>query len=196
MGQSSNTIISWHVQTMIMNGFGLVLLIWPMWVWVILGQICGQGVTKISWCDDLPNFSDKNLPQATSIEPINSILIHAIISWYVQTMIMNGYGLVIWPMWVMLGQICGQYVTKISWCDLPNFSAKILPGHIHRANQFHAHPCHHLLICSDNDNEWFWVCHLANVSHAGSDLWSGCEKNQLMWFAQLFSQNPPTRRHP
>jgi hypothetical protein len=180
---------------MIMNGFGLV--IWPMWV--MLGRICGQDVTKISWCD-LPNFLDKNLPQATSIEPINSILInHAIISWYVQTMIMNGFGLVIWPMWVILGQICGQYVTKISWyviCDLPNFSAKILSDDIHiLANQFHSHPCHHLLLCSDNDNEWLWVCHLAYVSHAGSDLWSGCDKKQLMWFAQLFSQNP-TRPHP
>jgi hypothetical protein len=46
------------------------------------------------------------------------------------------------------------------------------------------------LICPDNDNEWFWVGHLAHVSHAGSDLWSGRDKNQLMWFAQLFRQKP------
>jgi hypothetical protein len=100
-----------------------------------------------------------------------------------------------WPMWVILGQICGRGVTKISWCDLPNFSAKILPDNIHRANQLHFHPYHHLLTCQDNDDEWFWVCHLAHVSHAGSDLLSGCDKNQLMWFAQLFSQNP-IRQHP
>jgi hypothetical protein len=133
-----------------------------------------------------PTFQPKSY-QTTSMEQINSILIHAINTWFVQTMIFNGLMLVIWPMWVILGQICGKDVTKISWCDLPNFSATILPMDIHRANQFHSHPCHHHLICSDNDNEWFWVGHLAHhVSHAGSDLWSGCNKNQLMWFAQLF----------
>jgi hypothetical protein len=63
------------------------------------------------------------------------------------------------------------------------------------ANQLHSHPCHHHLICSDNDIQWVGVAHLADVSHAGSDLWSGRDKNQLMWFAQLFSHNP-TRWHP
>jgi hypothetical protein len=35
------------------------------------------------------------------------MLIHANISWHVQMMITNGFGVVIWPMWVGLGQICG-----------------------------------------------------------------------------------------
>jgi hypothetical protein len=99
-------------------------------------------------------------------------------------------------LWVMLGQICDQGVTKIIWCDLPNFLAKIPSDDIHRANhQLHAHPCYHLLICLDNNNEWFGVGHLAHVSHAGSDLLSGRDKNQLMWFDHFFSQNP-IRRHP
>jgi hypothetical protein len=75
----------------------------------------------------------------------------------------------------MLGQICGRGLTKIS-CDLPNFRANILPDDIHRANQFHAHQYHHVLTCPDGDNQWFWGGHLAHVSHAGSDLWSECDK--------------------
>jgi hypothetical protein len=112
---------------------------------------------------------------------------------FVQMVIINGFGVVIWSMWVMLGQICGQGVTKIS-CDLPNFRAKILTYNIHRTNQFHAHQYHHLLTCLDGDNQWFWGGHLVHVSRAGSDLWSGRDKNQL-WFAQHLSQNP-TRWHP
>jgi hypothetical protein len=34
--------------------------------------------------------------------------------------IINGFGVVIWPMWVMMSQICGWGVTQISR-DLPNF---------------------------------------------------------------------------
>jgi hypothetical protein len=77
----------------------------------------------------------------------------------------------------MLGQICGHGVTKKNSSDLPNFPAKILPDDTHRANQFHAHQYHHLLTCSDGDNQcWFWGGHLVDVSHAGSDLWSGRDK--------------------
>jgi hypothetical protein len=79
----------------------------------------------------------------------------------------------------MLGWICGQDLTKISF-DLPNFQEKILPDDIHRANQFHAyHQYHHLLTCPYGDNQWFWDGHLAHVSHAWLDLWSGLDKNQL-----------------
>jgi hypothetical protein len=67
--------------------------------------------------------------------------------------------------------------------------AKILSDDIHRANPFHAHPCHHLLTCLDGDNQWFWVGHLAHVDHAESDLSLGCELNQLL-FAQFGSKNP------
>jgi hypothetical protein len=59
-------------------------------------------------------------------------------------------------------------------CDLPNFQANILPDDIHRAKQFHAYPCHSLLTCSDDDNQWFWCDHLIHVSHAGSDF-IGCD---------------------
>jgi hypothetical protein len=78
----------------------------------------------------------------------------------------------------MLGQICGQGLTKIS-SDLSNFRAKIPPDNILRANQLHAHPGHHLLTCPDDDNQWFWGGHLAHVSHAGSDLFLRFDKNQL-----------------
>ena len=139
--------------------------------------------------------SEPKFYNMTSTEPINSMLISFFIFWHVQMVIINGFGVVIWSMWVMLGQICGQGVTKIS-CDLPNFWSKILPDDIHWSNQFHAHQYHHLLTCQDGDNQWFWGCHLAHVSHAGSDLWSGCDKNQLkLKFAQLARQNP-ARRHP
>jgi hypothetical protein len=63
--------------------------------------------------------------------------------------------------------------------DLTTFQAKILPDDILRANQFHAHPYHHLLTCLDDDDQWFWSYHLAHViHHAGSDLLSGCDENQ------------------
>jgi type IV secretory pathway TrbD component len=77
----------------------------------------------------------------TPIDPINSMLIHTIISCHVQMVIINGFGgghlvhvgcaeldlwfhagfgVVIWPKWVVLSQICGWGMTKIR-CDLPNF---------------------------------------------------------------------------
>jgi hypothetical protein len=34
------------------------------------------------------------------------------------------------------------------------------------------------LTCPDDVNQWFWGSHLAHVSHAGSDLWWGHDKNQ------------------
>jgi hypothetical protein len=80
-------------------------------------------------------------------------------------------------MYIMLGQICCQDLMKIS-NDLTTFQAKILPDDIQRANQFYAHPYHHLLTCLDDDNQWFWSYHLAHVHHVGSDLWSGCDENQ------------------
>ena len=70
----------------------------------------------------------------------------------------------------MLSQIRAWGGIKIS-CYLLNFGAKILPDDIHTSNQSHAHPCHHLLTCPDDDDQWFWVGHLAHVmSHAVSDL--------------------------
>jgi hypothetical protein len=65
-------------------------------------------------------------------------------------------------MWIVLGQILAWGRTKIS-CYLLNLEAKILPDDIQRANPFHAHPCHHLLTCSDGDNHWFWGGHLAHM---------------------------------
>jgi hypothetical protein len=51
------------------------------------------------------------------------------------------------------------------------------------------------LTCPGGDNQWFGLVigHIAHVSHAGSDLWRECDKNQL-WFVQPPSQNP-TRWH-
>jgi hypothetical protein len=46
---------------------------------------------------------------------------------------------------VMLGKICGGVGAIIS--------TQILPDDIQGANQFHAHPYHHLLPCPDDDNE-------------------------------------------
>jgi hypothetical protein len=97
-----HTIISCHVLMMIMNCVEMV--IWP--VWVVLGQICSLCLTNISF--ELPNFQAQILPDDTSKEPVNSMLIHTIISCHVQMMIMNFFELVIWSMWVMLGLIgCG-----------------------------------------------------------------------------------------
>jgi hypothetical protein len=60
-----------------------------------------------------PTFEPKSYLM-TSIEPIRSMLIHTIIYCYVQMVIINGFGVVIWPKWVVLSQICGWGVTKIS----------------------------------------------------------------------------------
>jgi hypothetical protein len=79
-------------------------------------------------------------------------------------------------------------------CPTSKTKSYQMTSNIHRANQFHAHPCHHLLTCPEDDNQWFWGSHLAHVSHAGSDMWLGFDKNRL-WFAQLQRQNP-TRWHP
>jgi hypothetical protein len=56
-----------------MNGFDAVIL--PMSV--MLGQICGQGSKK--FCDAICPTSKPTSYQMTSIEPTNSMLIHAII---------------------------------------------------------------------------------------------------------------------
>jgi hypothetical protein len=82
----------------------------------------------------------------------------------------------------MLGQICGRDLTTISLLDLLHFPVKILPDDIHRPKHFHAHPYHHLLSCPDDVNQWLWGGHLVDVSHAGSDLWSGFDNNSLLDF--------------
>jgi hypothetical protein len=78
------------------------------------------------------------------------MLIHSIISWHVQRMLINGFGLVILPMCVILGQICGGGICQKSALICPIQSQKNPPDDIHRANQFHVHPLRHLLICSDD----------------------------------------------
>jgi hypothetical protein len=35
-----------------------------------------------------------------------------------------------------------------------NYQTTIPPDDIHQANQFHAHPYHHLFTCPDYDNQW------------------------------------------
>jgi hypothetical protein len=42
------------------------------------------------------------------------------------------------------------------------------------------------LTCPDDANQWFWGGHLALVSHAGSDLWWGHEKNQTYDLSNLW----------
>ena len=69
------------------------------------------------------------------------------------------------------------YATKFAAVICPTSKPKILQVDINRSNQFHAHPCHHLLTCPDDDNQWFWGwSSCPYVSHAGSDLWSECDK--------------------
>jgi hypothetical protein len=67
-------------------------------------------------------FSNQKSYRMTSMEPINSMLIHAIISWHVHLMIINGFGMVIWSMWVVLGQICGRVGQKsvLIYAQLPS----------------------------------------------------------------------------
>jgi hypothetical protein len=43
---------------------------------------------------------------------------------------MDGFGAIIWPMYVILGQICGQGAMKVI-CDLTTSQAKILPDDIY-----------------------------------------------------------------
>jgi hypothetical protein len=97
----------------------------------------------------------------------------------------NDFGLVVLPMCVMVGQICGGGLTKISLDFLPNSKSKILPDDIH-SSHLHAHPLHHLLTCSDDVNQWFWSGHIAHVCHGGSDLWWGFVKNQPYLICPLF----------
>jgi hypothetical protein len=109
-----HTIISWHVQMMLLiNDFGVG--IWP--VWVMLRQFCGLGITKI--CLDLPATFRQKPYQMTSTDSINSMLIHTIISWHVQMMLINGFGVGIWPVWVMLGHICVLGITKVNLLFCP-----------------------------------------------------------------------------
>jgi hypothetical protein len=54
------------------------------------------------------------------------MLIHSIISWYVQMMSINGFGVVILPMCVMLGQICGGGLSRIS-LDLHAYLLRLIP---------------------------------------------------------------------
>jgi hypothetical protein len=84
-----HTIISWHVQMMIINGFGVVIAGPCESCWV---RFVVRGATKLSF--DFPKSKPKSYLM-TSIEPINSMLIHTIISWHVQMMIINGFGVVI-----------------------------------------------------------------------------------------------------
>jgi hypothetical protein len=43
---------------------------------------------------------------------------------------MDDFGAIIWPMYVMLSQICGQGAMKVI-CDLTTSQAKILPDDIY-----------------------------------------------------------------
>jgi hypothetical protein len=94
-------------------------------------------------------------------------------------MLINGFGVAIWLVWIMLGQICGWGVTKVISHDLPNFQAKIPPDDILRYNQFHAPSYHHLLTCPHDADQWFCGGHLAGLGldNAESDLWLGCDKS-------------------
>jgi hypothetical protein len=82
-----------------------------------LCESCWVGFVVGAWQKSVvicPITSEPNSYQMTSTEPINSMhIISTIIFWHVQMVIINGFGVVIWPMWVMLGQICGQGVTKV-----------------------------------------------------------------------------------
>jgi hypothetical protein len=101
-------------------------------MWVILGQISGQGVTKVV-SYDLPHFQAKTKILPDVIRRTNHL--HADPCQYLLTYTEDG-NLWFWvahlgPMWVILGQICGQGVTKshqLWFVQLStfNFQAKIL----------------------------------------------------------------------
>jgi hypothetical protein len=139
----------------------------------------GQGETKTHYSCNLPNFPAKILPDV--IQRANQLHAHPYqyLLTYAEGVDDNQW------FWIAhlahvshsLGQMSGQGETKTHYsCDLPNFPAKILPDAIQRANQLHAHLCQYLSTYAENDNQWFWVAHLAHVGHAGSDLWIGCDK--------------------
>jgi hypothetical protein len=146
-----DSIISWHVQMMSIYGFGVVIL--PMCV--MLGQICGGGIYQKSALISCPTSNPKNPTRWNwQSQSIPYSYYHLLICSV--DVIINGFGVVILPMCVILGQICGGCLTKIS-LDLPMLpSQKILPVdiHVHRSHQFHAHPLHHLLTCPDDVNQW------------------------------------------
>jgi hypothetical protein len=60
-----------------------------------------------------PTFEPKSYLM-TSNDAVNSMPIHTIIYCYAQMVIINSFGVVIIPKWVVLSKICGWGVTKIS----------------------------------------------------------------------------------
>jgi hypothetical protein len=52
-------------------------------------------------------MSTKQSCHSPSISPINILLVHTIILQYVHLMLIDGCDEVIWPIWYMLGWICG-----------------------------------------------------------------------------------------
>jgi hypothetical protein len=80
-----------------------------------------------------------------------TLLIHSIMSIYVQMMIIDGSERVIWSNWIMVSWI-RVHGLGLEQPHLPNFGAKILISASLFSNQHPAHPFHHVLICPDDDN--------------------------------------------
>jgi hypothetical protein len=56
--------------------------------------------------------SEPKTCHSPSISPINILLVHTIILQYVHMMLIDGCDGVIWPIWYVLGWICGPDVVK------------------------------------------------------------------------------------
>jgi hypothetical protein len=77
-------------------------IIWSMWIMVSWITVCGleQKISHI-----LCPTSEPKSSSAPAISPTNILLIHSIMPWYVQMMIMDGSERIIWSMWIMLSWI-------------------------------------------------------------------------------------------
>jgi hypothetical protein len=107
-------------------------------------------------------------------------------------MIINGCLVIIWPMEVMVGWICGWGLIKN--CLKPPIATSEPKSSIkamQTTDRFPAHPYHHLLKDPDDDNQWLFGHHLARGGHGGLDLWLGFDQ-KLPQATQLLSQNPPS----
>jgi hypothetical protein len=78
---------------------------------------CCKNILQVS------NFWAQILPFLPSISPINILLVHTIILQYVHMMLIDGCDGVIWPIWYLLGWICGWGVVKTS-CKCPTSESK------------------------------------------------------------------------
>jgi hypothetical protein len=84
----------------------------------VLGWICGWDVVN-KWLAFSQLLTQNHLILAIQ-SPINILLVHTIILQYVHMMLIDGCDGVIWPIWYVVGWICGWDVCK-NILQVPNF---------------------------------------------------------------------------